>query len=148
MSADADPDADAQSWTKVTTKSRRRGRNTRPAPAPSAAASASRVVDDGHDTHKSPEELAAEYHRIRAQWDAGEPGAQLRRLLAESISKPESGSESGPVPISVSRAVCLGIGSFDPPDGAWEPKRRAFIQLVAFLVIVDALGEDRPLNVS
>jgi hypothetical protein len=145
MVADAGSDADAQSWTKVTTKSRRRGRNTMPAPAPaSPSSSASRLVDDGNHIHKSPEELASEYHRIRTQWNASEPGARLRKLLAESISRHESVSGSVSESTSVSRAVCLGIGSFDPPDGAWEPKRRAFVQLVAFLVIVDALGEDPP----
>jgi hypothetical protein len=147
MVADAGSDADAQSWTKVTTTSRRRGRSTRPAPAPAPASpssSASRLVDDGNHIHKSPEELASEYHRIRTQWNASEPGARLRKLLAESISRPESVSGSVSESTSVSRAVCLGIGSFDPPDGAWEPKRRAFVQLVAFLVIVDALGEDPP----
>lgn len=35
--------------------------------------------------------------------------------------------------------MCLGIGTFDPPDGAWEAKRRTYTQLLAFEAIVDEL---------
>ena len=40
----------------------------------------------------------------------------------------------------VDRAICLGVGTFDPADGAWEAKRRTFIQTLAFLAIVEEIG--------
>lgn len=45
----------------------------------------------------------------------------------------------------MTQAVCLGIGTFDPEDGAWEVKRRTHIQLVAFQFIVAELfqGQSR-----
>ncbi|KAK5999237.1 hypothetical protein PT974_01629 [Cladobotryum mycophilum] len=42
-------------------------------------------------------------------------------------------------PAPVTRAICLGIGSFDPPDGGWEAKRKTYIQLIAFLIMVEEL---------
>lgn len=39
----------------------------------------------------------------------------------------------------VRKAVCLGIGSFDPENGSWHAKERAHIQLAAFLLIVEEI---------
>ncbi|KPM34490.1 hypothetical protein AK830_g12085, partial [Neonectria ditissima] len=42
--------------------------------------------------------------------------------------------------LAVSRAVNLGVGTFDPVDGARDAKRCSQVQLLAFLVVVDELG--------
>lgn len=82
---------------------------------------------------RSPSAIAAEYHRIRSAWAA--PPSPCCLALAALAAK--SAQCCGPV----SRAVCLGIGTFDPPDGGWEAKRRTYLQLIAFLVMVDELGQ-------
>lgn len=41
----------------------------------------------------------------------------------------------------IKRAVCLGLGVFDPQDGSYASKRRSHIQLASFLTIVEILGE-------
>ncbi|KFH41585.1 hypothetical protein ACRE_076920 [Hapsidospora chrysogenum ATCC 11550] len=84
------------------------------------------------DTLRSPEDIAAEYHRVRSRWEDDAACQELRRRVQEDD-----------IP-SVSRAVCLGIGTFDPPDGGWETKRRTFVQLIAFLVLVESLGWSIP----
>lgn len=69
----------------------------------------------------------------KTQWQGSTCQCRLRDLISSS-------SRSNPLP-KVSQAVCLGIGSFDPEDGAWEVKRRAHIQLAAFLSIVTDLQQ-------
>lgn len=79
---------------------------------------------------RPPEELDADYHKIRSQWEASPCDRHLRDIVAtRALSSP-----------SVTRAVCLGIGTFDPADGAWEAKRRTYVQLIAFLVMIEEIG--------
>lgn len=42
--------------------------------------------------------------------------------------------------VPIKRAVCLGLGAFDPKDGSWDLKRKSHIQLAAFLTMVDIFG--------
>lgn len=75
-------------------------------------------------------EIAAEYRGIYSWWKDSPCCAALRGLMAANARR------SPPI----SRALCLGIGTFDPLDGGWEAKRRTFLQLIAFLVMVEELG--------
>lgn len=115
-----------EGWTHVPTKSRRRGVKPRPPPAVHHQQQSSPRVDN----LRSLDDIAAEYHRIRNHWDSQPTATALRSLITANISRP---------PASISRAICLGIGTFDPPDGSWDAKRRTFLQLIAFLVMVEAL---------
>lgn len=54
----------------------------------------------------------------------------LRKLIASQ----------GDVLAPVKKAICLGIGSFDPEDGSWDSKRRTYHQCIAFLAMVEELG--------
>ncbi|KAF4119946.1 SRR1 [Geosmithia morbida] len=76
---------------------------------------------------RSLEEIAAEYRHVRSQWEKEAACRELKRHVTNIDVFP------------VSRAVCLGIGTFDPPDGGWETKRRTFVQLMAFLTMVECL---------
>ncbi|KJZ74282.1 hypothetical protein HIM_06288 [Hirsutella minnesotensis 3608] len=123
-----------EEWTVVKPRTRGRRRHSSSAGRIRAADSRKPAPPDrrpvvnassSRDACRPVAEIAAEYERIRASWTASEACAALRRIAAAA----------GPV----SRAVCLGIGTFDPPDGSWDAKRRTFLQLVAFLVMVQEL---------
>lgn len=105
-------------WTQVTSKSRRSGRRTAPLP----------VVPRTSDLRPAAD-LAADHRRLRARWEDDECCRRLRHLLSTHASRIKS----------VSRAVNLGVGTFDPADGSWEAKRSSHVQLIAFLVIVEEL---------
>lgn len=79
---------------------------------------------------RSASDIAAEYHKVRADWELTPCCAAIRGLIQQHAAQLDS----------VSEAICLGIGTFDPADGAWEAKRRTYVQLIAFLVMVDELG--------
>jgi hypothetical protein len=117
-------------WTVVKPKARQRTPKLRPksrqilAQANSAASQAA--------THKvrSVDEIAAEYDRIRTQYESEKSHEKLLGLVKEHAPKK-----------GVKKAICLGIGTFDPADGGWEMKKKAYIQLAAFLLMVQELGE-------
>lgn len=77
---------------------------------------------------RSPEEIATEYRHVRSQWENEAACRELKQYVGNMGVR------------LIDRAVCLGIGTFDPPDGGWETKRRTFVQLIAFLVMVECLG--------
>lgn len=115
---------DDDGWTRVPAKGRRRGgARSRPSAAP--VHSHSPGVPRTEDL-RSATDIADEYRRIRSQWETTDAGEILRRFVVDNG------------PAAVSSAVCLGIGTFDPPDGGWDTKRRTFAQLIAFLILVEA----------
>lgn len=122
-----------EAWTLVARKKSRTGRSRRPVPPEDPL-----PPPPPPSSLRSPSAIAAEYRRIRSAWDAPSSAccAAVRALAATSVAA------AGACP---RRAVCLGIGSFDPPDGAWAAKRRTYLQLIAFLVMVDELGPLTPL---
>lgn len=87
--------------------------NFRPNPAPTLSA---------YDIH-------AEHEQVSAAWRGTAACAQLRTLLQSNSAEC----------VGVRRAICLGLGAFDPEDGAWVARRRAHVQLAAFLTMVEAL---------
>ncbi|KAK7421644.1 hypothetical protein QQX98_002111 [Neonectria punicea] len=113
-----------QAWTQVTSKRRRA------APKPVPAAVPPRAAD-----LRPASALAADHARLRARWEDEEPCSRgLRALVA---------ANTGPG-VVISRAINLGVGTFDPVDGAWEAKRSSQVQLIAFLVVVEELGSSAP----
>ncbi|KAI0521668.1 hypothetical protein F5B22DRAFT_546273 [Xylaria bambusicola] len=76
------------------------------------------------------EQVKQDYDRIAGQWKSSSSFTQLQDLLS---------SYAASVNVNVATAICFGLGTFDPPDGAWEQKRKAHIQLAAFLSIVEHL---------
>lgn len=127
-----------EEWTKVRRKTRRNaGSNPRhktPQPQPQ---SQSQPPAPGPGPGPGPDFTAArltvsdirrDHERYMAHWQESACRRRLVDLLTASAQPPR-----------VTRAVCLGIGSFDPEDGAWEVKRRAHIQLAAFLSIIYSL---------
>jgi hypothetical protein len=117
--------ADDSGWVKVKSKSRQR---QRPPPIPPNHHLAASLRNDPSHS-RSVSEIDAEYHKLRTQWRDSTGSASLG-----SISQSIGSSNPG-----VTRAICLGIGSFDPPDGAWEAKKTTFIQFIAFQAMVEEL---------
>ncbi|KAF3760036.1 hypothetical protein M406DRAFT_222847, partial [Cryphonectria parasitica EP155] len=80
----------------------------------------------------SADEIRADYNDISSQWLSSGCHATLSNLVRDNAS-----SHAG-----VRRAVCLGLGAFDPEDGSLLAQRRSHIQLAAFLTIVQILEEE------
>ncbi|KAG8161014.1 hypothetical protein KVR01_009278 [Diaporthe batatas] len=77
-------------------------------------------------------DIKADHHKIASRWRTTEGYEQLCSTINDhSVSHQ-----------NVTRAVCLGIGAFDPEDGSWSSQRRSHTQLAAFLAIVDALRSE------
>ncbi|KAI5455953.1 hypothetical protein BGZ63DRAFT_323463, partial [Mariannaea sp. PMI_226] len=108
-------------WTHVTSKSRR-GRRNRPA-RPQELSVQPRTSDLVH-----PDEFLVDYQRLREKWQDETCCRRLRELVSKHAGD-----------VKISKAIHLGIGSFDPQNGAWDAKRSTFIQLIAFLVVVEEL---------
>ncbi|KAK7746582.1 hypothetical protein SLS62_009379 [Diatrype stigma] len=137
-------------WTQVRRKPRRKAaagksqQQQRKTPAPpshqppgAGAAPAVIMMRADSTAHLSASDIQRDYDRFeKSQWQ----GSSCQRRLKDLILQQLQASSSNPPP-RVNQAVCLGIGSFDPEDGAWEVKRRAHIQLAAFLSIIADLQQ-------
>ncbi|KAH7308718.1 hypothetical protein B0I35DRAFT_483239 [Stachybotrys elegans] len=114
----------------IVVKNKSRASRNRPPRRPQAHHLSKQPLDeDGVNPPRSPSDIEAEYRKIRSQWEQTSCYSQLCQLVAANADSARC----------LSHAVCLGIGTFDPPDGGWESKRRTFIQLTAFLVMVEEI---------
>ncbi|RYP60470.1 hypothetical protein DL771_010500 [Monosporascus sp. 5C6A] len=118
-----------EEWTQVRRKSRRNAGSKDP--RQQLKAPLQKPTSSGTATRLSVSEIRRDHERFSRLWQESSCRRQLRDLMASRTGRPTT---------PVSQAVCLGIGSFDPEDGAWEVRRRAHIQLAAFLFIVGELG--------
>ncbi|KAL1844898.1 hypothetical protein VTK73DRAFT_1545 [Phialemonium thermophilum] len=75
------------------------------------------------------EQIARRHDRISTEWRAGACCAQLRSLVEKSL----------PSHVRLTRAVCLGIGSFEPVESVPMVARVAHVQLEAFRVMAELL---------
>ncbi|POR31945.1 Uncharacterized protein TPAR_07853 [Tolypocladium paradoxum] len=114
-------------WTFVRPKKPRRNNPPRPSQTPSPATSRppARTAPP-----RSVSDIAAEYRALRSAWESSPACRAVRALVAAHAAA-----------APVTQAVCLGIGTFDPADGGWEARRRTYLQLIAFLVMVDELDK-------
>jgi hypothetical protein len=117
-------------WTYVIPKSRPgKRRQNQAAKTPLTAPTQPRVVVS---SALSASGIRKEYAQHNESWKSCACYNRLKHQVLQNI---------GPCQ-PILNAICLGIGSFDPEDGSWDAKRRAYIQLCAFLTIVDHLGND------
>lgn len=70
--------------------------------------------------------LQTELTRFQTQYDT----KPVRKLVQDHVKSFKS----------INKAVCLGLGTFDPPDGSYDAKRRTYIQYLAFLAMVEEIG--------
>ncbi|OLN86568.1 hypothetical protein CCHL11_08515 [Colletotrichum chlorophyti] len=116
-----------EEWVHVKSKSRFRRKPPKP---PGNAVSASRKPDEPR-VFKSTAEIMAEYNTFKTRWRDTECHSKLKELVRTNADQHRA----------VRKAVCLGVGTFDPEDGGWDAKRRSYIQLDAFLTVVEVLSE-------
>lgn len=74
-------------------------------------------------------QIRDEYLRVQSEWQESPSCSRLVNLVRRVAG----------TSCPVRQAVCLGIGTFDPESGSWEVKRRAYVELAAFVTIVDCL---------
>jgi hypothetical protein len=122
-----EPKDNAESWTYVTSKRNRASRRNTPL-ATDSTSRASPVLRT--TANLSVKEIHSDYKRFDQQWSASECCRKLKELIA-----------SNPCCQSPTKAVCLGLGSFDPEDGAWLIRRRSHIQLAAFRTLVECIEQ-------
>ncbi|KAK8109729.1 hypothetical protein PG999_007866 [Apiospora kogelbergensis] len=125
------------SWTYVA-KKRRPGAYRKPNPHPPPVTKSDvQAPQPTRDSYLTVAEIKADHQHIREQWLASPCCENLKKIISSRAADRIS-----------SNAVCLGIGSFDPPDGSWQVKRRTHAQLAAFQTVVDILNEhvDAPIR--
>ncbi|KAM3560887.1 hypothetical protein MY1884_002674 [Beauveria asiatica] len=115
-----------EGWTRVKRKSRQN---------PSKKAQIAKVhhlpgtfAPRTHGLLRPPESLRADHDKIRVQWLDSPAHEALIRLV-----------DSHAQDLQIDKAVCLGIGTFDPEDGGWEAKRAAYVQLCALSTLTSQL---------
>lgn len=126
---------DSDAWTFVKPRSRKNKQSGRGSalghhPGEQTSAISPGTFKPRTSNLRSVDEIYDEYRSVRAEWLESESCTKLRELVRKHASKQPA----------VSKALCLGIGTFDPEDGAWAQKRISFHQLIAFTVMVEELG--------
>lgn len=119
-------------WTRVARKGKgnKSGRAYVPPRPPPPAAGAPDNFRPNPAPRLSPQDIEADHQKIAAQWRATDSYATLRETVRSNAASHAP----------ITRAICLGLGPFDPEDGSWTAQRRSHTQLAAFLAVVQVLG--------
>ncbi|CAN8099895.1 unnamed protein product [Discula destructiva] len=143
------PLADGE-WTRIVRKkgkginSRKKLHTTAPPPQPPPPAAGPVENFQPNAAPKlSVADIAAEHANIGAKWRASSSACyvRLRALIQANAAASSSRGSNGGGCVAITRAICLGLGAFDPADGSWVARRRSHVQLAAFLAMVEALEE-------
>jgi len=121
-------------WTFVKSKSGRRGgKNRQPttttmttAVPPTSRPEPPTAASLGLTRHQ----IEAHHRQMQSQWRSQPSFDRLVAVLRSNAA----------THTPVTRAICLGNGSFDPDDGVYDKIRRAHLQTDAFLAMVDTLS--------
>lgn len=116
-------------WVQVP---QRKGRRTRTGPIKRAPETSQTPVPSTPTI--TLEQMKQDHDRYAKWWKSSPSHDRLQELLSkrtDTVGK-------------VTNAVCFGVGTFDPPGGSWDQKRRAHVQLTAFLAIVEHLEGKEP----
>lgn len=116
-------------WTFVTRKSRSSKRGTpKPPGAPSDASE--NKLPDAFDK-PTLDAVTTEYLRVRATFENEVCAKHIRKLVAAKVTPN----------VRISNAINMGIGQFGPYDNTVESRRSTYVQLIAFLIMVEEMGE-------
>lgn len=122
----ANPEEEA--WTFVSSKRNRQSKRR----APPVAGTISHTSAPVRTTPNLPvEEIRTDYKKFSQQWTNSKCCRKLKEVLQSKSCHPRP-----------QKAICLGLGSFDPEDGSWQTRRRSHIQLAAFVTLVESLEKD------
>ncbi|KAK6204053.1 hypothetical protein LQW54_008514 [Pestalotiopsis sp. IQ-011] len=122
----ANPEEEA--WTFVSSKRNRQSKRR----APPVAGTISHASAPVRTTPNLPlEDIRTDYKKFSQQWTDSKCCRKLKEVLQSKSCHPHP-----------QKAICLGLGSFDPEDGSWQTRRRSHIQLAAFATLVESLEKD------
>ncbi|KAI0424741.1 hypothetical protein F5Y09DRAFT_335532 [Xylaria sp. FL1042] len=128
MSLTTEEESQQEVWVKV---HGRKGRRSQKKPGFVHSASLSSTLpQEPSPPSVSLEQVQQDHDRLTGQWRSSPSHGRLQELLS---------SHSASLSSRVTTAICFGLGTLDPHDGAWARKRKAHIQLAAFLTIVEHL---------
>ncbi|KAI0808800.1 hypothetical protein GGR55DRAFT_680020 [Xylaria sp. FL0064] len=128
MSLTAEEEPQEEVWVKVRS---RKGRRSEKKSGSAQTVSVSSTLPQGPSAPSlSLEEVQQDHDRLTGSWKSSSSYVRLQELLSSHAANLSS---------RVTTAICFGLGTLDPHDGAWERKRKAHIQLAAFLAIVEHL---------
>lgn len=117
-------------WTRIVRKGKKPGKKQRQPSHPPAAGPV-----ENFQPNASPQltvnDITTNHDKVASKWRETDCCANLSELI-----KKHAASHA-----PISRAICLGLGAFDPEDGSWVAQRRSHIQLAAFLTMVEILGK-------
>ncbi|ETS81675.1 hypothetical protein PFICI_06677 [Pestalotiopsis fici W106-1] len=120
--------SDEEPWTFVTSKKGRQSRRR----APPAAREMSQTSGPARTTpNLSVQDIQSDYKKFSLQWADSKCCHKLQELVKSKSCHPRP-----------TKAICLGLGSFDPEDGSWQTRRRSHIQLAAFVTLVESVESD------
>lgn len=114
-------------WTFVSSKRNRQPRKQQSKPVTLTDLNVTQPLK-GSTADLSLTEIQSDHKKFRQQWLDSDCCHKLRNLL-----------ETKSICVTPAKAICLGLGSFDPEDGSWQIRRRSHIQLAAFRTLVDCL---------
>jgi hypothetical protein len=118
-------------WTKVARMPQRGRPPSQAQRRPDAETDAgSHAVKPNPGPQLSAEDIRKYHDGMSREWQASDCCKAVRKLVVDLARKHEP----------VSKAICLGPGSFDPADGGWQRRRVAHMQVLAFRTLVDELG--------
>ncbi|KAL2884773.1 hypothetical protein HOO65_090068 [Ceratocystis lukuohia] len=123
----------AQEWTYV----RRGKKSRRTVPATSQLHSERQRPQESSSLPQPPavmlDEICKTHESLAQKWDVSACRKDLVKLLAD---------RKGLATVKVARAVCLGVGSFGAVEIGWLARKRAHMQVLAFLDIVKSLNQN------
>ena len=124
---EAEPDQDE--WVQV--RSRKRNRNTQTRARPVRSSPDSEAAPPNPAPQLSAGQIAVDHDRIASAWRSSSPSHHGIQSLVQ---------QHAPTHAQLRKAICLGIGSFDPAPQFYSKKRVAHVQLEAFRAMVQTLG--------
>ncbi|KAK9772152.1 putative SRR1-like domain-containing protein [Seiridium cardinale] len=116
-----------EAWTFVTNKRNRQSGKRAPTLAPTTAPAAPQTRTT---PNLSVEEIRSDHRKFVQQWVDSKCCNKLKDITQAKSCHP-----------SPTKAVCLGLGSFDPEDGSWQIRRRSHVQLAAFMTFVECVEQ-------
>ncbi|KAK7699560.1 hypothetical protein SLS64_011513 [Diaporthe eres] len=130
MASSADQEDDPSQWTRIVRKGKKLSRKEEVLRLPVGG------PPENFHPNRSPQltvdDIKADHHKVASKWRATKCYEQLCCTIRGNSSSHEK----------ITRAVCLGLGPFDPEDASWSAQRRSHIQLAAFLAMVEVLKSE------
>lgn len=123
---------DTSQWTRIVRKEKAKKLGRRQQPAQPPPAGPPENFRPNPSPKLSVDDIRAEHQGVSSKWRGTACYERLSRLV-----KVNAASHA-----PIRKAVCLGLGAFDPEDGSWVAQRRSHSQLAAFLTVVEVLGTD------